>query len=70
MLQEYHIISASNFPTQSVIGVMLKNEFRLEHAVLDRKKDPKYDLDNVKTDHFYVNTNFDLLAQNYHPKDE
>ena len=49
---------------------MLKNEFRLEHAVLDRKKDPKYDLDNVKTDHFYVNTNFDLLAQNYHPKDE
>ena len=49
---------------------MLKNEFRLVHAALDRKKDPKYDRDNVKTDHLYVNTNFDLLAQNYHPKDE
>ena len=49
---------------------MLRNEFRLVHAALDRKKDPKYDLDNVKTDHLYVNTNFDLLVQNYHPKDE
>ena len=49
---------------------MLKNESQLVHAVLDRKKDPKCDPDNVKTDRLYVNTNFDLLTQNYHLKDE